>query len=490
VLFTCFVIWEIEQIRLAAYRVCATHIVVERSGLNMCALASTDMSSKTSQTGAPAPAPPERPLARGVFLMLGTKVFVQIFSISGTIILARTLGPNGRGVIAVALGFALLLVQFGSLGLQSANLYFASRDLQRIGTIVINTLWVTAVVGAILIAVAFIVKAFFPASLRGLDWLEVIVLAAGLPVLLATSPLQCVFLAEGRIRLYNGIELVGSFLAFIGLAVGLTLLHIGVLGALAVLMGTNWVMVLTLVAFQRSRMPVRRRPDMELLRTTLKYGFRIYITTFLAFLVGRINLIFVNSHLGPTQAGFYAIGIGIGENLHLLPIIVPLNLFPRIARGETFESSAAAFRILCVVFGGFCLLTIPLVKPGLSLLYGSRFAAAADIYYWMLPGIFCYGMISVLAYHFAGRGFPIEAMLVWIPGLIINFAIMGIFLPGRGAYVAALAASVSYVLVLVLHMRMFAKESGCYRILLPRLRELFELPGMLLHSLRPRYVEH
>lgn len=442
--------------------------------------------SQASQGAAPALPPVEHTLTHGVFLMFGTKVLVQLLNISGTIILARTLGPSGRGAIAVALGFALLLVQFGGLGLQSANLYFAARDLRQVGTIVLNTLWGMGGIGTVLIGVALLANAFFPAALRGLDWLDVIVLAAGLPALFAMSPLQSVFLAEGRVRAYNGVELVGSFFVFVGLAVGLLLLHIGVLGALIVMVGVNWAMVLTFLTLQRSRIAHFDWPDTTLFWKLLKYGCRIYLTTSIAYLVGRINLILVNAHFGPAQAGFYAIGIAIGENLHLLPTIVPLNLFPRIARGETFESSAAVFRILCIVFGGLCLLTIPLVKPGLDLLFGSRFAPAAEIYYWLLPGIFCYGMISTLAYHFAGRGFPVEAMLVWIPGLIANLAIVAIFLPSQGTYVAALASSIAYVIVLVLHMRLFARESGGYRVLVPRPREAASLIGTLARGLTIR----
>jgi O-antigen/teichoic acid export membrane protein len=447
----------------------------------------TSTSSEHEQDAPPVPVPSEPPLVHGVSLMFGAKTLVQIFSIAGTVILARALGPSGRGAVAVALGFALLLVQFGNLGMQSANLYFAARDRQDIGMIVLNTLWGMAGIGAILICALLSAKALFPAALRGLDWPDVLVVATSLPALFAMSPLQSVFLAEGRLRAYNGIELAGSIFVFVGLAVGLGILDIGVTGALIVIVTANWGMVLTFVMLQRSLIPRIRWPDMTLFLKMLKYGFRIYLTTSIAYMVGRINLFLVNSNFGPTQAGFYAIGIAIGENLHLLPTIVPLNLFPRIARGETFESSAAVFRILCIVFGGLCLLTIPLVKPGLDLLYGARFAPAAEIYYWLLPGIFCYGMISTLAYHFAGRGFPLEAMLVWVPGLLINLAIVSIFLPGDGTYVAALASSIAYTIVLALHMRLFVKESGGYRILLPRPRDLKSLLDALGHSLPARF---
>jgi len=429
-------------------------------------------------------APPleHRPLAPDVLLTFATKVAVVVLGALSTIVIARTLGPAGRGAVAVAFSIMTLLVQFGSLGLQSANPYFVARNPRSIATVVLNTVLGCAGIGLVLAALALAAKLWFPASLRGLDWLDVAVVAIGVPALLAMHLLQSVFLAEGRMRVYNGVELAGSLAVFIGLLVGLTVLHIGVLGAIMVMVGANWAMTLAFLALQRSNLSRADRPDRILLARMLRYGFRIYLTTLMAYTVGRVNLIVVDSYLGPSQAGLYSVGVSLAEAMCLFPTVVAINLFPRIARGASFEHSAMVFRALWVLFGLLCLITVPLASPGITLLYGSSFTAAAQIYYWMLPGIFCYGMLNVLAYHFAGRGFPREAVLVWLPGLIVNFAILEIFLPGHQAYVAALASTIAYVIVLALHMRLFATEARGYRVLLPRPRELIQLADMLVDS--------
>jgi O-antigen/teichoic acid export membrane protein len=421
-------------------------------------------------------------------LTLGSKAAILTLNVLATVVVARVLGPSGRGAIAVGFSFSLLLVQLGSLGLQSANPYFAVRKPRDIGTIVLNTIWGTAIIGAILVLVALLIRAWFPSLLRGLDWTDTIVLSVGIPAMLAAQLLQSVFLAEGRMGIYNGVELAGNILVFVGLVVGLAVLHIGVLGAIVVMVSVNWAMALTFLALQHSQTPRLTEPDPGLFWRMLKYGFRIYMTTFVAFMVGRINLILVGAYLGSAQAGYYSIGLAIAEGMYILPSVVAINLFPRIARDGPFEKSATMFRVLCVLFGGLCLLTIPLAAPTIHLLYGSRFAEATGIYYWMLPGIFSYGMIHVLSYHFAGRGFPLEAVLVWVPGMLLNLLIIGVFLPGHPAYIAAIASSSAYVIVLGLHMRLFAKESGSYRVLLPRVHELFALTRVLLQTARPHFV--
>ncbi len=429
-----------------------------------------------------------RSLAGDVLLTFQTKVAILVLNVLGAILIARILGPTGRGAIAVAFSFTVLLVQFGSFGLQSANPYFVARNSDCAGAVVRNAVWSAVAIGGVLAMATFLAKAWFPASLRGLDWLDVVVVAAGLPAVLAMQLLQSVFLAEGRMRAYNGVELAGSVVTFGGLLVGLVVLHVGVLGAIMVMVSANWGMALTFLVLQRGHASGSGQFDLGLFWAMLKYGFRVYVTTCLAYLVGRVNLIAVDAYLGPAQAGFYAIGLGASEAMHLFPSIVALNLFPRIARGAPFEHSAAVFRVLFVLFGVLCLITVPLVGPAVNLLYGSRFAAAIDIYYWMLPGIFCYGMLNVLSYHFAGRGFPLEAMLIWFPGLLVNVTLVVLLLPGHHPYVAAFAATVAYAIVLALHMRLFAKESGGYRALVPRSREIVMFAGVVAHNLRPRFA--
>jgi len=46
------------------------------------------------------------------------------------------------------------------------------------------------------------------------------------------------------------------------------------------------------------------------------------------------------------------------------------------------------------------------------------------------------------------------------------------FLPGRGAWVAALTSSVTYAALLVLFMWLFAREAGGFSAMRPRLGEV------------------
>jgi O-antigen/teichoic acid export membrane protein len=433
------------------------------------------MAEVQMSTASPSPEPKvphRRPLTVDVLLTFGSKVAVLILTVGTGVVVARALGPSGRGAIAVAFTFTLLLVQFGILGLHSANAYFASREPQQISRILTNTLWTCLGMGLALGLVGVAVYELFPGMLRGLDVLEVTVILVGIPAVLGTLLLQSLLLAEGRMVAYNGVELGMAIATFAGLAVVLLAFSGGVLAALLLYLAVNTVAVLTFVFLLRHHLRGLRSFDVRLFRSMLRYGFRLYLAALLAYVVWRTNLLLVNSYLGSSAAGEFSIAVALGEMIHLLPVVVALNLFPRIARGDEATDTGAVFRSLTLIYAAVCLAMVPLLGPAIKVLYGEQFSGAIGICYWLLPGIFAYGMVSVLSYHFAGRGFPLEALLVWFAGVAVNFAIAVPLLSShQSAAYAAIAISAAYAVILALHMRMFAAESGTYASLIPKPKE-------------------
>jgi O-antigen/teichoic acid export membrane protein len=420
-------------------------------------------------TSASAAAEPRR-LRTDVLLMLGAKAAAMVLNIVGTVVIARALGVEGRGAAAVAFSLTLLLVQFGTLGMVTANPYFAARDVSARAQIVANSFWLAAVFGGLGILAGVVVKLVAPSITQGLGWPELLVALAGIPAALVAQFLQSILLGEGRTIAMNGIEVVMGLLSVVVLSVVLLAFGGGVMAAIAITTGSFVASALAFAAvLMRGRM--RLRPDVALARTMLRYGFRIYVATLVAFVIVRLDLLLVNAYLGERQAGLYSIVAALAQGMYVIPAVVGVNLFPRVARGGPDEMSAGVFRSFFLIYAAFCLLTAPLAPLFIPALFGAGFDDAAELYWWILPGIFSLGMLTVLSHHFAGRGFPIEAVLVWFIGLAVNVAMNLLLLKDHGTWIASLSASVAYTILLLLHMRMFARDVGGYAALRPSPRE-------------------
>jgi O-antigen/teichoic acid export membrane protein len=421
-------------------------------------------------TTTPAAIEPRR-LRTDVLLMLGAKAAAMVLNVVSTVIIARALGVEGRGAVAVAFSLTLLIVQFGTLGMVTANPYFAARDAVARARIAANSIWIAVAVGGLGIAAGVLIKLLVPSLTQGLGWAELLIAVAGVPFALASLFLQSVLLGEGRTIAMNVIEVVVGLGSVAALAVGLLAFDVGVIGAIAI---TTASYVVSALAFGATHLQHRWglvRPDVTLARSMLKYGFRIYVATLIAFVVVRLDLLLVNAYLGEHEAGLYSVAAALAQGMYVIPAVVGINLFPRIARGGPDEMSAQIFRSFFLLYGAFCVLTAALVPAIIPILFGAEFDGAVELYWWLLPGIFALGMLTILSNHFAGRGFPLEAMLVWFVGLVVNVAMNLVLLEAHGTWIASLSASVAYAILLLLHMRMFARDTGGWSALRPSPRE-------------------
>ena len=408
-------------------------------------------------------------LRTDVFLTFGGKTTVLALGFAIVAVVARELGTAETGSFLVAYSLTLLLSQVGGLGLTTANPYFAAREPSRIAQIVMNSLWLAAALGTALALAGASIKVVFPGALEGLGWAPLIVTLVGLPGGLATYLLQSVLLGEGRMVAYNGIEAAQTAVTLIAIAVGFVAFDFRLTGTLAIIVATRYLataVYLTLLPRHASLF------DRELARRMLAYGFRAYVAIVLSYLIVRVDLLLVNAFLGQKEAGLYGVAATIADGMFVIPMVISINLFPRVARGDPLQASAEVFRSVAVLYGLLCLLTVPAAGPAITTFFGDSYSGATNLYYLLLPGIYAYGLVTILSSHFAGRGFPRAVIIVWVVGIALNLVLNVLLLPGRSAWVASVTSSVSYLILLALHMWLFAREAGGYGVLRPHAREV------------------
>ncbi len=413
---------------------------------------------------------PERELRSDVLLMLGAKLLVLVLGAATTVIVARSLGPAGRGSLASIYALMTLLAQLGTFGIASANPYFAAREPHMRARIAGNSLWLAAVLGPVMAAFGVVAKLMLAGALGDVSWAELSVGMFAVPVMLSSLFLQSILLAEGRTVLYNGIEVGIALLTVVLLLTALPLLGGGVLAALSLMVGPRVLALPIYMAAMRRHGRLLRMPDGALARRMLGYGARAYVVTLLAYMLIRIDLLLVNGIQGASAAGQYSIAVALADALYLVPVSVSVNLFARMARGATErEASLNVFHLIAVGYLIICALAAPLAGPAITLMFGAAYHPAISLFLWLLPGVYCLGLLTVIAYHFAAHGMPRELLLVWIPGLAVNLAIDIALLPHHGTYVASIASTVAYATVLILHLRMFARNLGSWSALRPTL---------------------
>ena len=135
-----------------------------------------------------------------------TRIVQLVLSLGTSVLLARALGPEGRGEFALAVTLCAVIVQIANLGLHSANTYYSARSHGgRINELIGNSLLISLV---LIIPCLFLGLIFYSfkdqAPVTG--WLLILALAAA-PVGLFYMNLQNIIIGLQEVRPINIAEL-------------------------------------------------------------------------------------------------------------------------------------------------------------------------------------------------------------------------------------------------------------------------------------------
>lgn len=381
-----------------------------------------------------------------------TRVLLIGIGLVTSVIVARILGPEGRGFYAVAITIGAIGVQFGNLGLHTSNTYYVAGDRGLLPALAANTIIVSFAVGGVGTVLIWMIFQLWPqmAPVRGL---LLILSLLWIPFGLAYMLLQNLLIGIQDVRTYNKIELLTK-------ALGL-----GLIGVL-IITGTVGVETLFLVALivliiglfwallrLRTHIFTLPLPSLTLFKETIRYGSKAYLAAFFAFLVLRVNLLMVKYILGAEEAGYYSIAATMADTVYMLPVVIGTILFPKLS-AMTHDQEKWAFTrkmavsvgVVTVVLATFAGL---LAGPVVRILFGELFVPAVPAFIWLLPGIVFLSINTCYMNYFASIGMPL--ITVVSPGLaaIVNIAVNLKLIPWWGIVGASITSVLSYGLMLV-----------------------------------------
>lgn len=372
-----------------------------------------------------------------------------------TVLTARFLGPEGRGVVAVVVlisSTAALLLGSGLTG--STIFHVASRRSEPREAAGLSVAFVFVACGlSLLVALVLRSLGLLDNIFPGIPTALVALGVAGVPVIVLNNQLRSILQGMNRIRAANVVAvaepiatvvLTGSVLAVIGArpaAVAAAILTAAALGA-----G---------IAMHRLRLPAAAyRPSLPKgkMRSLWQYGRRAHLANTLQFLNYRLDVLIVNALLGPVAVGLYTISTRLAELLWQVPDAMSFVLLPRSsARGQVVDTATArAYKVTLLATVGSAILLAAAGQDLIRILFGSEFSASYLPMLLLLPGAILLGQAKVLSSSIAGRGFPHYNSYIAGAGLVVTVILDITLIPRIGIAGAAVATTSSYVVISVL----------------------------------------
>lgn len=381
-----------------------------------------------------------------------TRVFIVALGFVNSVLVTRILGPEGRGLFAVATTVAAIGVQLGNLGLHSSNTYYVSRDPTILPRLLGNTLIICAVSAVGAVAALFLFEA--RPDVAPVAGILLPLALAAVPVGLANLLLQNLLIGTQRLRKYNVIDLTTRVAAVLLVAATVPLGFVSPEVVFTLVLGTVVIgVVWAFVDLRRGCMqPIGG--SLELLRSGLRYGLRAYLGSLFAFLVLRSDVVLVKYLRGAEETGYYAIAVGLADILLMLPTVVGTVLFPRLSAAPSVsERWRVTRRILAVMMPATPLALIAVfltARPLIRVAYGSAFDPSFAAVAWLLPGVGFFAINTVYMNLFAACGMPAITVLSPLVALAVNVLANLVLIPAWGFVGASVSSSFCYGLMLLM----------------------------------------
>jgi len=395
-----------------------------------------------------------------VLTTLSTRALGLIAGFGISVLTARLLGPEGKGLLAAITVIPGIILSLADLGIRQSTAHYVGKKtfpLETIASALIMIWMITSIISVGLVA------AIYGFQYGGEHWQLIAIVLATIPFNLASNYLSGMLQGRQRILNINLLDL-GRPVLNIALIVGLVyFLRLDVAGMLiASLLVSLYNVGLSLYIASKD---VRFRLQKQTLDIPLKIvskGITFAIALFVLQLNYRIDLVMIEAMRPVRDVGIYSLATGVAELIWQIPAAIGMVLFARSSNSRTdsdaVQRTSRMIRVLLpimLLLGGLMWIVMP---EFVRIVYGTPYLPSIPVIRLLLPGVIVMFIVKLIHTDVAARGNPLFGMWLAIGPLLINIAMNLVLIPRYGPNGSAISTTVSYMVASILFVIAYARR--------------------------------
>ena len=403
---------------------------------------------------------------KNILITFGTRVFQLILGIGSSVIIARMLGPQGRGIYSLAILLPGLLAVFTNLGIGPASVFYIGKKKYSPKEVFGTNIIFAGLISIFTIIIGLIIVFFFSEKLFPGVPKEFLFLALSvIPLHFFSSFSVNILLGLQKIKKYNFIQLIQNFIFLFLIVIFLLGLRFGVKAVITANILSAFVGC-TVLFFQTKKETngIVFSLNREILRDFFSYGSKVYLGNIFSFLHYKIDMFMVNIFLNPVAVGFYSIAVTLAEKIGLISESTGTILFPQVSSETNKERLNKFTPLVCrntLFITMLCAIFLFLIGRWLIiLLYSKEFSDSVLPFQILLIGSITISGWRILANDLYGRGKPLLNSYITGVSVIINIILNIIFIPKFGISGASWATAISYTIALIMITIVYSRISG------------------------------
>jgi O-antigen/teichoic acid export membrane protein len=382
--------------------------------------------------------------------LLGTGItdaLLVIFSFVSGVLIARLLGPAGRGQFAVVVLWPSVLAAIGSLGLRDALTYEQARgmeDPRRIaGTGVIIALLQSAVLMLIGLALIPLLTRAQESSVTLAALIYLFFIPCNLIAQYALGQLQ------GALKLahFNMVRLTVSIVYIVAVLILWLLGSVTVMSLTLSLLFANLCTALAGLMLSYRRFGLSFRLQRPLTQQLFRYGMRNHLGSISQLLNQRADQMLMAVVLSPQELGWYAIGVSLSGLAGTASTAFGTLAFPKVAGSEADgqrDVTRRYSRFNVTVTLALTIVLLVLIPFALPLVYGEAYRPSVLPAEILTVGAMFVGMGVVWSGSLRGLGRPFVAAKAELLSLLVTVVGLAVLLRPLGIVGAAITSLVAY----------------------------------------------
>ncbi len=400
---------------------------------------------------------------RGSALLLGAQLATAAGAFVMTIVIARALGPSGRGAYALAITAAVFISIFSHAGLSASLAFYGARHpwaRRRLVTLYLGMAAITTL--PLTLLVWYVVGALTSGDVTSFnERADILVLAA---VAFASSMFDGVLTVQLAARRYRAASVASVFASVLPAVYCIAADAAGNLTVVGALLATAAARaVIGVVALWDILRSVTPRPADEpplTSRTVLGYSGRSFFAVLSGVFTARADQWVLGVMAGTAPLGVYAVAVSMSDPLQHVTGAAQRGYSPHIAvaSGSSSDLTDRTVRGVLVVLSLSTLVLAPTALVLLPVLFGPDFAASRGPFLALLPGSFGLALLAIFSVGLRSTGAPGLSSIVEMAAggtmVVLDIILIGPF----GALGAAIAASIAYTAGGIMAMRLYHRR--------------------------------
>jgi O-antigen/teichoic acid export membrane protein len=387
-------------------------------------------------------------VARDSALLLWAKIAGNAGFFVAVLMLARGLGPSGRGTIAFITVTALVLARVAGFGVGEATTVYAARAPERRGVLLANVVVFmvasSLLAGGVACAALLLLAGEDPV---GVGRPELGLLVAGTLASALVEAGAAFLLGCGRIRRLAFITATASWVYPLLLVAVWSIDGLTVTGAALAWLATEALRAGRLLRHSATGLDLVG-PRLGLLAEEVRFGIRAWVGSFARFLNFRLDQVLMGLLASEAALGIYAVAVNASEVLLYLPAATATALLPAASRADALgrgRQTLQAFRSAALVTTGAVMIAAVLGPLVLPVVFGAAFTGSVGPFLWLLPGALGFVAMAVFSNSLIASTSPGLSSLGPVVSLVVGVGLDLALIPQLGATGAAVAASTAFL---------------------------------------------